>query len=86
MMTLLFPCAAFGQNAAMTHVFPQLADGRLTDGATYKSRLWITNISGNTANCTLSLFGLGIEDSILPLQSPFSIPPGPQSRRAARIP
>jgi hypothetical protein len=58
LLILFLPPVAFGQGASTTHVFPQVADGRLADGSIYISRLWITNIGGNTATCTLSLFGM----------------------------
>ncbi len=66
----LFPAAFFigllligavelpAQSASRTHVFPQIADGRMADGSFFTSTLWVMNLSGSPATCTLSLYGV----------------------------
>src|SRR5439155_14122888 len=45
------------QGASTLHVFPQMADGSLSDGTYYVSSLIVTNTSGQTATCTIRLYG-----------------------------
>jgi hypothetical protein len=54
---LLATVSAAAQVAGNSHVFPQIADGRQTDGLYYVSRFWIMSL-GPASNCTLSLHGL----------------------------
>ncbi len=47
--------------ASTYHVFPQFADGRMTDGTFYRTTLMISNPSSTSgANCTLQLHGLTV--------------------------
>jgi hypothetical protein len=47
--------------ASTYHVFPQFADGQLSDGTFYRTTLMISNPSSNaSANCTLLLRGLTV--------------------------
>jgi hypothetical protein len=46
--------------ASIYHIFPQFADGLLSDGTSYRSTVMITNAGASTANCTLQLRGLTI--------------------------
>jgi hypothetical protein len=55
---LLVGRIGFAQNASSRHVFPQVADGRLSDGSSYNSALWVTNLSGFSTSCTLSTVGV----------------------------
>jgi hypothetical protein len=52
---------ANAQTAQATHVFPQIVDGRQTDGAAYISQLWIANVGGFVTTCTLTVHGFGVE-------------------------
>jgi hypothetical protein len=72
---LLILCAAgplHGQDT--THIFPQFADGRFSDGTFYRSTLMILPwFAADAPNCTLSLFGLtanfegGLSGSAVPI-------------------
>jgi hypothetical protein len=43
------------------HVFPQFADGRLSDGSSYRTTLMVANPSSSaTSNCALRLYGLTV--------------------------
>jgi hypothetical protein len=53
--------AAQAQNAALTHVFPQVVDGVVSDGSVYTSRLVIANSGESPATCQVSLFGIAPE-------------------------
>jgi pseudomonalisin len=55
--------------AAVYHVFPQFADGRVSDGTYYRTTLMISNTSSNNAACTLQLHGL----SIIGFSSSYSV-------------
>jgi hypothetical protein len=46
--------------AAAYHVFPQFADGRLSDGTYYRTTLMISNTSAGNNTCTLQLRGLSV--------------------------
>jgi hypothetical protein len=46
------------QGAAMSHVFPQIADGFTNVGTTYGTTIFATNVSSDPATCTLSLYGV----------------------------
>ena len=52
---------AQAQNAALTHVFPQVVDGVVSDGSVYTSRLMIANSGESPATCQVSLFGIAPE-------------------------
>jgi hypothetical protein len=52
---------AQAQNAALTHVFPQVVDGVVSDGGVYTSRLMIANSGESPATCQVSLFGIAPE-------------------------
>jgi hypothetical protein len=52
---------AQAQNAALTHVFPQVVDGVVSDGGVYTSRLMIANSGESPAMCQVSLFGIAPE-------------------------
>jgi len=61
-LSVLFAVLSWGltagaQEAATTHIFPQVADGRQSDGMSYFSRIWAMSLGGPAA-CTLSLYGL----------------------------
>jgi hypothetical protein len=49
-----------GATASTYHIFPQFADGILSDGTYYRTTLMISNPSSSEANCTLRLYGLTI--------------------------
>ena len=53
--------AVHAQDASMTHVFPQFADGVRNDGAVFTSRIVISSIGGFPATCNMSLYGIGVE-------------------------
>src|SRR5262249_36802927 len=40
------------------HVFPQIVDGAQPDGSKYYSLIYVTNTSGSSSSCSLSLYGL----------------------------
>jgi hypothetical protein len=46
------------QTAASVHVFPQIVDGRLSDGSFYGSFVWVTNMTSGSTNCTITPYGL----------------------------
>jgi hypothetical protein len=46
--------------ANTNHVFPQVADGRFSDGSYFQSTLLVTNVSAGSSNCTLQLHGVSI--------------------------
>jgi hypothetical protein len=50
---LLVASRAMAQGSTF-HVFPQVADGTLSDGSAYHSMLYIENLSSNGATCTLA--------------------------------
>jgi hypothetical protein len=53
--------STIGATARTYHVFPQVADGRLSDGSYYRTTLMIANPSGSAGvNCTLQLHGLTV--------------------------
>ena len=52
---------AQAQNAALTHVFPQVVDGVVSDGSVYTSRLVIANSGESPAACQVLLFGIAPE-------------------------
>ena len=64
---------AYGQSvsaaASKLHVFPQATDGRLSDGSSYLSMLWLDNAGSTTATCEI----LGTMASRFTTQT-FSIP------------
>ena len=41
------------------HVFPQVADGLLSDGSFFQTSLLVTNMANQNTSCTYSLYGLG---------------------------
>jgi hypothetical protein len=45
------------QSTATFHVFPQVADGLLSDGSAYYSTLVAVNVGTNAATCTIRLYG-----------------------------
>src|SRR5262249_43270071 len=45
------------QSPATFHVFPQVADGFVTDGSAYFSTLVASNVGSQVATCTISLYG-----------------------------
>ena len=51
----------FGQNDNTVHVFPQIVDGRLSDGTVYRSAVIATNLSPLSADCTLSTTGIPMD-------------------------
>jgi hypothetical protein len=65
--TFLFAIISFtvsiaqAQNAALTHVFPQVVDGVVSDGSVFTSRLMIANSGVSPATCQVSLFGIAPE-------------------------
>ncbi len=60
--SILLFCIVTGQLQAQTartsHIFPQVADGIQGDRSTYNSVIYLTNFSGASAFCTISLYGL----------------------------
>jgi hypothetical protein len=62
LILLLFNASIIhAQNAATTHVFPQIVDGVSSDGFAFTSRFVIASIGGFPATCNISLFGIGVE-------------------------
>lgn len=57
LILLVTPAALFGQGAAASHVFPQIADGGSPDG-TYVTSVIATNVSTQAATCTLKFYGV----------------------------
>ncbi len=49
--------------ASAYHVFPQFADGRLSDGSYYRTTIMIVNSSNSSGTCTLRLYGLTVNGS-----------------------
>jgi len=49
-----------GATANTYHVFPQFADGVLSDGSYYRTTPMVSNPSSTDASCTLQLYGLTI--------------------------
>jgi hypothetical protein len=49
------------QDAALTHIFPQVVDGVGSDGTVYTSRFTIASYGESPATCQVSLFGIGPE-------------------------
>ena len=45
------------QNSATFHVFPQVADGLLSDGSAYFSTVVAVNVGAQAATCTIRLYG-----------------------------
>src|SRR5262245_46181867 len=53
---------AHAQNSGLTHIFPQVVDGTLSDGTVYTSQFLIASSGiGAPATCQVSLFGLSPE-------------------------
>jgi len=50
----------FGQNENTVHVFPQVVDGRQSDGSVYRSVLIATNLSPTATSCTFTTTGLPV--------------------------
>ena len=72
-LVIVVVSSAFGQ-AATSQVFPQVADGVMSDGSSFISFLSITNLSSGTANCTVTSVGVPADRFAGPLARSF--PPG----------
>jgi len=46
------------KTASIYHVFPQIADGLLSDGSYFQTHLLVTNVNADSTTCTYNLFGL----------------------------
>src|SRR5437867_3393652 len=69
----VMPVEVRSQGAATFHVFPQIADGVLSDGTGYTSILLATNVSPQPARCRLQPYGRGL-DSRFSGSSTFTLP------------
>jgi hypothetical protein len=58
----LFTPNAAAQLNGTFHVFPQIADGRLSDGTSYRTHFIVSNVtSTTTASCTIQLYGISAD-------------------------
>jgi len=67
------PVELRSQGAATFHVFPQIADGVLSDGTGYVSLVLATNVSTQPARCTLRPYGGGLANRFFG-SSTFTLP------------
>lgn len=58
LLFLVFSAAGYSQGLRTYHVFPQVPDGRLSDGTFYRSTVFATNTNGGNVSCTYQLYGL----------------------------
>jgi len=58
--------SAQAQITSTSHIFPQVADGVQGDGTIYNSFLYVTNLGGASASCTLSLYGMSTSRFVNP--------------------
>ncbi len=65
-LTITSTAAVLSATASTYHVFPQVADGRFSDGTYYRTTLMISNPSATAgANCSLQLRGLTVPGFVL---------------------
>jgi len=64
----------FAQGANTSHTFPQMADGRQSDGSYYNSLIIVTNLNSAPTSCGITLFGLDASRFAAPLN--FTVPAG----------
>jgi hypothetical protein len=69
----VIPAELRSQGAAAFHVFPQIADGVLSDGTGYVSIVLATNASSQAARCTLRPYGNGLANRFFG-SSTFTLP------------
>jgi len=72
-LLILAVSSAFGQGAT-SQVFPQLADGVMSDGSSFMSFLSVTNLNNVTADCTVTSVGVPADRFSAPLTR--SLPAG----------
>jgi hypothetical protein len=61
---------------SVSHVFPQIVDGALPDGAVYRSTFLVSSDNGTATDCTTTLYGLTIPGFGNGSTSTFSLPAG----------
>jgi hypothetical protein len=57
---LVAQVSLMAQGAATFHVFPQIADGNVSDGTYYQTYVLLTSVSAQPATCTLRFYGVPI--------------------------
>lgn len=73
LLFLVFSAGGYSQGLSTYHVFPQVPDGRLTDGTFYRSTVFATNTNGASVSCTYQLYGLSSDR--LPQGNSYTVSP-----------